>query len=83
MRKLLPTLLVSLLLAGCASTQYGYSPEEWNSMTQDERDEARMRAAGMMEQVHAKQREKEFLYQSVDVIFGSRSNVYGDRRNPY
>ncbi len=72
-----------LLLLGCSSTKYGYSLEEWDRMTQAERDQAITQAESMMIEVQKKQREKEFLYQSVDIIFGSRSNVYGDRRNPY
>ena len=77
------TLLASLLLSGCASTQFGHSPEEWSRMSQGERDRARTQAENRLGQVHEKQREKKFLYQSVNVIFGSRSNVYGDQRNLY
>jgi hypothetical protein len=45
-------------------------------MTQQERDEARIQAENMVEYVDEKQREKKFLHQPVNVISGSRSNVY-------
>ena len=67
---------VSLLLLGCTSTKYGYTLDEWSSMTQQERDEAETQAEDMVEYVHEKEREKKFLHQPVNVISGSRSNVY-------
>ncbi len=83
MKKTLATLLVSLLLCGCASSHYGYSPEAWNRMSQQQRELVKSEAERRLEQMQEKQREKEFVYHPVDVIFGSRSNVYGDRRNLY
>ena len=76
MKKTILTLWVSLLIFGCASTKYGYTLEEWSSMTQQERDEAKIQAENMVEYVDEKQREKEFLHQPVNAISGSRSNVY-------
>ncbi len=75
-KKAVLAFFVSLLLFGCASTKYGYTLEEWSSMTQQERDEARIQAENMVEYVDEKQREKKFLHQPVNVISGSRSNVY-------
>lgn len=76
MSKTILAFFVSLLLFGCASTKYGYTMEEWSSMTQQERDEAKIQAENMVEYVDEKQREKKFLHQPVNVISGSRSNVY-------
>ena len=76
MKKTVLSCCVSLLLFGCASTKYGYTLEEWGSMTQQERDAAKKQAENMVEYVDEKQREKEFLHQPVNAISGSRSNVY-------
>ena len=75
-RKTVLACCVSLLLLGCASTKYGYTPEEWGSMTQQERDEAESHAEEMVEYVHEKERENDFLHHPVNAIFESRSNVY-------
>ena len=76
MKKTVLTFCVSLLLFGCTSTKYGRTLEEWNSMTQQERDDARSQAENMVEYVDEKEREKEFLHQPINLINGSRSNVY-------
>ena len=76
MKKTVLTLCVSLLLFGCTSTRYGRTLEEWSSMTQQEREEAITQAEDMVEYVDEKEREKEFLHQPINLINGSRSNVY-------
>ena len=68
--------LIPLMLYGCASTRYGYTQEEWSNMTQQERDIAIQQAENMIEDVDAREREKDFIYQPVNAIFGSRSNTY-------
>ena len=80
MKKIFPAFLLALVLSGCASTKYGYKQDEWNSMTQQERDEALVRAESMVERAQEKQRENEFIYQSINAVFGSRSNVYGSKQ---
>ena len=76
MKKTVLTCCISLLLLGCTSTRFGHTQEEWSSMTQQERDEAIKQAEDMVEYVHEKEREKEFLHQPVNSVFESRSNVY-------
>ena len=76
MKKTVLSFCVSLLLFGCSSTKYGYTLEEWSSMTQQEREEAIKQAEDMVEYVQEKQREEEFLHQPDNAVFESRSNVY-------
>ena len=52
-------------------------------MSQKERDEALVRAESMVERAQEKQRENEFIYQSINAVFGSRSNVYGSKQFVY
>ena len=66
----------ALILSGCSSARYGHSPEEWNGMTQNERDEIRQQAETTLHKTREKEREKDFNYQSIDAIFGTRSNEY-------
>ena len=83
MKTVIPTLLLALTLSGCASTIYGHKPEEWNNMSQSERDAAIMHAERMLERSQAKRLEDEFVYQPINAVFGSRSNVYGGKQLTY
>lgn len=83
MKKIIPISFVWLLLSGCGSTKYGHSLDVWNGMTQQQRDQAILRAESMMERTRENQRVKEFVYQPVNAVFGSRSNVYGNKIYPY
>ncbi len=83
MKIVIPAVFLALMLSGCASTIYGHKPEVWNNMSQSERDEAIMRAERMVERSQQKQREDEFVYQPINAVFGSRSNVYGGKQLIY
>ncbi len=83
MKKILLTFVLALLLSGCNTSRYGYSFEEWDGMSRYQRDAAQARAERMQEFAQQQQRDKEIMYQPLNVIFGSRSNVYGSIRYPY
>ena len=83
MKTVIPALLFALTLSGCASTIYGHQPAEWDNMSESERDAAIMHAERMLERSQAKQLEDEFVYQSLNAVFGSRSNVYGGKQLTY
>jgi len=73
--KKLSIAFISICFAGCAAT-YGFDEAEWNAMTQQQRDAIELQAQDRVAQAHEYQREKEFLNQPIDAIFGSRSNAY-------
>ena len=59
-------------LYGCASDYYGYTKEEWESLTPQQRDEAKANIKRMQE--HQKNRDRS--NKAIDEILGTTSNKY-------
>ena len=63
-------------LVGCSSNHYGYTAQQWNDFTPEQRQEVTQQLEAMLEDDSEQQREKEFQNRSLNVNFGTRSNQY-------
>ncbi len=76
MKRLLLHFYIFFLIVGCASPRYGYTLEDWNNLTAQQREDVKAEASKNLIETRAKQREKEFVDHPIDVIFGTRSNTF-------
>lgn len=76
MNRLLSIVCTCILIIGCASNKYGYSSDEWSSLTQPQRDEIKAAAEENIKKMTEEDREEKFENRPLNTIFGTRSNVY-------
>jgi hypothetical protein len=76
MKRLVCIFCACISLTGCIFDNYGYTSNEWESLTQEERDQIKAEAQENLIKEKEEQRLKEFLNTPIKKTLGSRSNVF-------
>lgn len=64
------------MLSGCASRIYGYSSEEWESLSPQQREAIEAQAKANIKNMKEKQHTDDITNKTLGDLFGSRSNQY-------
>ena len=76
MKKIFFIFYIVGLLNGCASHTFGYSDEEWASLTSEQREEVIAEVDAKINENKEATHNKELTNKNINVIHRSRSNVY-------
>jgi hypothetical protein len=72
MKTVLLILLLTTTICSCAAHYYGYTKEEWDNLTPQQRDEAKANIKSMKEEQENRDRSNK----AIDELFGTTSNKY-------